>query len=712
MTNEDENLLDGSSQPSLFNGFRDTCPHAVTWDEVYHLISSETLREPTERFRYYRSVGLDADAQRIKSKAPSVTPAVQCRGGRRMEQITGYSLGDFDGIPADDLPRCVRLLCGDEHAFMVYTTYSGKGVRVIYKVDSADTYSEAFRQGNEYFAALIGHAYDPQCKNPARLSSLCYDPQAFYRPDAAPLHITPKPKAPKPKSATARKRREYSAPTVEASIAVLAELEQQGLRYEPGRHNDYISRAAYLLNRYGVPQADTLTWALEHFADYGTPQVEEIIVSCYRHTEEHGTQFLPVAGRPETGSKCASVGEIEAFLQGQAGFRYNEVTRQCEISLDHPTDGSGIYTPLTDRDVNTLWSRMNKTLKRTYLQDIYNVIHSEFVPLFNPFRAYFEGLPPWDGVTDHIARLAGMVHLRAGQECFTECFRKWLVGMLPTLFEDGKVNHEILVLVGGQGIYKTTWFNYLLPPELRRYFYTKTNSNRMTKDDQFTLSEFMLVCLEEIDNMRPSELNQLKALTTLPEINERAAYGHNKEHRAHIATLCGTGNNIQFLTDTSGNRRWLPFEVEAVDSPYEHPIDYTGVYSQAYALWRDGFRYWFEQPEVDALKAHYEHFEAPDLESELIGTYYRRPLPGENAVFVTTARILERINAAIRQPLSPTKVGIVMRRQGYESVRSTGQRGFLVIEHTSEEVYANRQSTGMFARAPQEVKEKDPQLPF
>ena len=612
MNDETENLLGGSSQPSLFNGFRDTCPHAVTWDEVYQLISSESLREPTERFRYYRSQGLEKDAQRIKSKAPSVTPAVQCQGGRRMEQITGYtgySLGDFDGIPADDLPRCVELLCGDEHAFMVYTTYSGKGVRVIYRVDSTETYSEAFRQGNEYFSALIGHAYDPQCKNPARLSSLCYDPQAFYRPDAAPLHITPKPKTPKPKAASAHKHRAYKASIVDASITVLAELDRQGLCYEAGRHNDFISRAAYLLNRYGVPQADTLTWALEHFADYGTAQVEEIIVSCYRRTEEHGTRRLPGAERPETGGKCASVGEIEAFLQGQAGFRYNVITRQCEISFGSTADGtvngtaddSGSYTPLTDRDVNTLWSRMNKALKRVYLSDIYNVIHSEFVPLFNPFRDYFDGLPPWDGETDHIARLAGMVHLRVGQDCFTECFRKWFVGILPTLFEDGKVNHEILVLVGGQGIYKSTWFNYLLPPELRRYFYTKTNSNRMTKDDQFTLSEFMLVCLEELDNMSPSELNQLKALTTLPNINERAAYGHNKEHRAHIATLCGTGNNIQFLTDASGHRRWLPFEVEAVDSPYECPIDYAGVYSQAFALWRDGFRYWFDQAEVDAL---------------------------------------------------------------------------------------------------------------
>ena len=76
-----------------------------------------------------------------------------------------------------------------------------------------------------------------------------------------------------------------------------------------------------------------------------------------------------------------------------------------------------------------------------------------------------------------------------------------------------------------QGLYKTTWFNFLLPPELRCYFYTKTNSDRLNKDDLFSLTEFALICFEELDGMRPAELNQLKAMVTMPYVNERAATG-------------------------------------------------------------------------------------------------------------------------------------------------------------------------------------------
>lgn len=46
--------------------------------------------------------------------------------------------------------------------------------------------------------------------------------------------------------------------------------------------------------------------------------------------------------------------------------------------------------------------------------------------------------------------------------------------------------------------------------------------------------------------MRPAELNQLKAMVTMPYVNERAAYGRNKERHPHIASFCGTGNNVQF----------------------------------------------------------------------------------------------------------------------------------------------------------------------
>lgn len=49
-------------------------------------------------------------------------------------------------------------------------------------------------------------------------------------------------------------------------------------------------------------------------------------------------------------------------------------------------------------------------------------------------------------------------------------------------------------------------------------------------------------------------------------------------------------------------------------------------------------------------------------------------------MFLTNAQILGHINIGIRQPLSPTRLGLVMKQEGYEAVRSGGRRGYRVVE--------------------------------
>ena len=558
-------------------------------------------------------------------------------------------------------------------------------------------YQEGYRQGNELFARLAGLEYDSSCKNPERISGTAYDPDAYYNPEALPLQVklppAPSAKPGRPKGQKAKPGR-YTATAGKAAEVSGKRLEDEGIRYEPGHHNEYVMRTGYLFNLYGVPEAEAVAWAVEAFADYGAENVESTFRSCYAGEEEHGSVRLPRSaggkGRREAdeANKPAEVEAIEAFLFSQAEFRHNVITHHCEIRW---TEEAG-FLPLTDRDVNTLWGRMNKTVGRVYLTDIYNVIHSEFVPLFNPFQSYFDHLPSWDGVSDPIGDLADTVHVKSDQAEFRDYFRKWFVGILPALLDDTVVNHEILVLIGEQGLYKTTWFNFLLPPELRCYFYTKTNSDRLNKDDLFSLTEFALICFEELDGMRPAELNQLKAMVTMPYVNERAAYGRNKERHPHIASFCGTGNNVQFLTDPTGNRRWLPFEVSQIRDPHLHAIPYELVYSQAYALWKSGFCHWFSQEEIRKLNMHNSRFEVPNLEEDLIRTHFRKPFEGEAGIFVTAADILEQISSCLRYPLSPNKIGRIMAGLEFESIRYKGKRGYIAVKKTGEDIDRERRS--------------------
>ena len=65
--------------------------------------------------------------------------------------------------------------------------------------------------------------------------------------------------------------------------------------------------------------------------------------------------------------------------------------------------------------------------------------------------------------------------------------------MVATWMSDLSSNHEIFVLIGPQGIYKTTFFRHLLPPQLRMYFWENAHNSFASKDDHLALAENCLV---------------------------------------------------------------------------------------------------------------------------------------------------------------------------------------------------------------------------
>ena len=405
--------------------------------------------------------------------------------------------------------------------------------------------------------------------------------------------------------------------------------------------------------------------------------------------------------------KYATPVEIQQMVSRRVLLRYNEVRHRTEVHWlsqgpviredeqglltifggdGGVTDG---YENLTDRDVNTLWRELccEKPVVKQHLQ---NVIESDYVPKYHPFRYYLEHLPPWTPEQgDAIMGLSLTVNVRGDadeQILFYEYLRKWLVAMVASWADAKVVNNVMLVLIGEQGSYKTTWLANLLPPQLRDYFYTKTNSGLVSKDDLLTLAEYGLVCWEELDTMVPKELNKLKAAMTMPAINERAAYERYHENRPHLASFCGTGNNLQFLSDTTGTRRWLPFEVESIESPLTQPFDHDAIFAQAYALYRQGFRYWFDRQEIERLQRHNEAFEVPKKEQELVDIYFRKPVDGELGEFMPVSRALQIIGGNITRELSDRKIGRAFMDLGFRFKRTNTSRGYVVVQRSAVEI--------------------------
>ena len=396
----------------------------------------------------------------------------------------------------------------------------------------------------------------------------------------------------------------------------------------------------------------------------------------------------PKERKPSWQEIYANVQDIQAFLDANIQLRRNVITRRAEYRM--PNEDTP-WKPIDDCVVNSLWAKMSAD-KQVRVQDIFRVIESDYVKPFNPFTHYLQSLKPWNGCPA-IELLSMSVTVKGGkekQELFHECLRRWLVGMVAGWIDDDVVNHVILVLIGSQGSYKTTWFQHLLPPELRDYFYTKGNASRMDRDDLLKLSQYALICCEELDTMRPHELNQLKAAVTMKTIDERAAYAHYQEHRPHIASFCGTGNNVQFLNDPTGNRRWLPFEVEYILDPRDNEPIWDLVYAEAYYLYRTGYQYWFIRKEIAELSKHNETFEAPKQELELIRENFRVPGPGEKGEFITRTGIMREIgwNPALR--LNINNIGPAMKELGFPRKRTESERGYVVCRYTDMEKTAQK----------------------
>ena len=394
----------------------------------------------------------------------------------------------------------------------------------------------------------------------------------------------------------------------------------------------------------------------------------------------------------------ASVTDIQHFLGGRIMLRRNALTGLVESRWPGEFPGeTNEWEPLSSVTVNTLWSELSLE-KSVIKQHLLNVIESDYVGEYHPFRQYLEHLPPWDGQSDHILAMSMSVQVRGDtddQLLFAQYLKKWLVWMVAAWVDPLVVNNVILVLLGRQGTYKTTWFSRLLPPELRQYFYTKTNATRMDKDDRLKLAQYGLVCCEELDTMRPSELNQLKAAVTMVTIDERIPYERYPRHLPHVASFCGTGNNTQFLSDPTGNRRWLPFEVECIDPPQEYPFDYDGIYSQAYALYQQGFRYWFSQEEIERLTRHNRQFETPSLERELVQLYFRKPSEREPGEWMSVALALQIVGAGITQKLSTIQLGRAFVDEGFLKKTHRNVRGYVVVRRSAEEMRSLRQSIAL-----------------
>ena len=394
----------------------------------------------------------------------------------------------------------------------------------------------------------------------------------------------------------------------------------------------------------------------------------------------------------------------ENYLQFEH-LRHDIVTDRLQI-LDYNLtpdlkEEAAQWRNLTDKDINTMVCNcVEETQVNVTVSEMWTALKSDRIPAVHPLRAWLQELRPYtEDRPDWIDMVAqqvvvkddGLLAMGDGQAYWRACFKKWFVAMVASWMKDEVVNHTVLVLVGRQGIFKTTWLDSLIPPALRAYSSKLPLSGQISKDDRLRLCENGMLNIDELDAICGREMNIVKSLLTSTVVNERAAYGRLKERRLRLASFCASTNNREFLTDITGNRRWLPFEVESIQNPFHTTLPYELMYAEALYLIENDFNYWFDIEEIAALETHNELFRAQDNEEQLLPILFDIPAEGRGE-FMTTAEISELLvtYGNIKKPLNTRQLGMLMTKKGFQnkkvSISGVSLRGWMVYKRDLDEI--------------------------
>ena len=246
---------------------------------------------------------------------------------------------------------------------------------------------------------------------------------------------------------------------------------------------------------------------------------------------------------------------------------------------------------------------------------------------------------------------------------------KWLVAVVANAMDDRECrNHTCLVLTGEQGKFKTTFLDLLCPPILHSYSYTG-KIYPQEKDTLTYIGQNLIVNIDDqLKALNKRDENELKNLITCPMVKYRMPYDKYVEEHPHLASFVASVNGNDFLTDPTGSRRFLPFEVLSIDIERAKAISMDNVYAEAKALLKSGFRYWFDDDEIAELYRESEDFQVQTAEMELLLRCFEKPTEDESYSLMTTTEILTYLGIYTHQPLVAKRMGEALKKAGYIKV--------------------------------------------
>ena len=360
-------------------------------------------------------------------------------------------------------------------------------------------------------------------------------------------------------------------------------------------------------------------------------------------------------------ARCSKNERIEAFLREKYEFRFNTIKSRTEYRLSETSEP---FSPLTKFDINSMRRLLDASQGITTSgENIRSILESDFCPKVNVVQEYFMTLPNLDPEEDsEINRLGECVSV-LNPEKWQKYLLKWLIAVVANAMDDFTCrNHTCLVLTGEQGKFKTTFLDLLCPKSMKTYLFTG-KIDPQSKDVQTLIAEYLFINIDDqLKALNKRDENELKNLITTPRVKYRRPYDVYIEEYPHLASFMASVNGNDFLTDPTGSRRFLPFEVKDIDIETAKQIDMDRVYTEAVWYWKNGYRYWFDEAEIAELHRESEAFHVQTVEYEMLLKGFEKA----EESYMTTSEILTYLRSYTSIYLQEKRMGEALRKAGFE----------------------------------------------
>lgn len=278
-----------------------------------------------------------------------------------------------------------------------------------------------------------------------------------------------------------------------------------------------------------------------------------------------------------------------------------------------------------NRIPSDVWSDSDDANLRVYLAKVYGLHNWALIKDqltiamenngFDPVKEYIESTE-WDG-TPRCETLF-IKYLGAEDSTYVRTItRKMLVAAVARVYKPGCKFDYMVTLVGPQGIGKS-----LLIYKLGHGWTSDTLPDVKTEKAFDALQGIWLMEIGELAALRKTDRESIKLFISKTEDTYRKAYARNTSVNKRRCIFIGTTNDDAFLNDSTGNRRFLPIDVN--ESSVETAVwdglseeEVSQIWAEAKKLF-DGGENIMEMPEEVRATA-VEKQDSHSIDNPLIG---------------------------------------------------------------------------------------------